>query len=1336
MYTTTHAPQSLLSASATLLSWAHQQQQTQSPCMAHRLQIPLSTPSSSILPWLRAHPCHQKLYFRAPHSNFQVAAIAFSHKASGPLFTQSVHQQLSSILDVAHPYMRFYGGIRFHVNPSSNSPSPSPEWAPYHGYTFILPAVELFCDSDSTVFLAANFYPPMGVAPIFSALASVASPSFALITCPPSFLMPTAYSVEDLTDFPTWDCAMTKVLDHIASHCYEKIVLARRKQFTFHENSTPQPLHILSALAHQNCVIVKSPTSTTSSSSSLPSPSSSSVTVAEGDTENDVSIVHRPINHSNAYLFCLQLDEDKAFLGCTPERLFKLDDHTVLTEALAGTVRRTPNTNEDKALAELLNDKNVNEHNFVVDYITAAMSRCGFKPNTDGPHIRRLPRLMHLATHISADLPKDQNGNVFQLLSELHPTPAVCGVPRETTLHHIEDMECFDRGLFAGPFGWFSTRAADFCVAIRSANVHGRFVTAYAGSGVVKASTSASEWDETELKMSAFTDLLYKDAMIGENNMSPVSTESSLSSISNVLRTAILKSTTGSKLIGKSNGYHHVNGYKNIDSKFDNVNDELNSSTRVKEKGLYHDKNSSKSCSNHQSDIANGNLTFTTNVEPNGFHSETCKDANVSSQYSIKNVDCNHDLMNGELKKRKSSRQESNIDSISQDYFDPRQLDRVPNLNTLWGCCIVEELCRNGIFVFFVSPGSRSAPLAVGVARVRHAKMFVAHDERGAGYMAVGYARATGRAAAVITSSGTAVANLLPAVIEAHMDGLPMILMAGDRPPELRDVGANQAIYQPGIFGQYVKWTKDVPCPCEDISLRNILSDIDYAVFRSGSETSSVTSRCNNSNSSNSSDCKLFGGSDRRDCGPVYLNMMFRENLAPDDQPWNRKYLKSVGSRWTNSINPLTMYGTVCVGNDIMLGGQNSYYGSDIGTDNLYKLLESRCNGVILLGGGTGSIHGEEDGLCLYEISELLGWPIVSDICGGLRLDSTKDGVIEYADAMLCSTELRKRFVPDAVLQFGDRVTSKRVKAWVRDAYEHVENFAHVMITNGMKRCDEYFTVTHRMEGTIRGIGQMLRNSSNIYHINGSREDCSNKNAGQLMELTYLSRKVGAFVDKQMMENEENMAGYLNEVSCARTISKCIGVGRVQALFIGNSMPIRDLDMYGKSCNEGMHVRIAANRGASGIDGVLSSGIGFTIGWQHDTTVVVGDMSFIHDLNALHILRREDAVVNSNRVTIVVVNNGGGGIFSMLPIAQHSGVFTPLFNTPHSARFHGVCMTFGVDYVGVKTVKELHDALSDDGRGHRLVEVFVTSDHNENASLHDLLKKEILNMLDDSLMTS
>ena len=183
----------------------------------------------------------------------------------------------------------------------------------------------------------------------------------------------------------------------------------------------------------------------------------------------------------------------------------------------------------------------------------------------------------------------------------------------------------------------------------------------------------------------------------------------------------------------------------------------------------------------------------------------------------------------------------------------PDSVLNAPNVNHLWAALLVEELVRQGVGLFVVGPGSRSTPLAVAVAQNPRAEALVHIDERGGAFAALGYGRATGAPAAWITTSGTAVANGLPAAVEADAAGVPLLLLTADRPPELRDTGANQTIRQPPLFASVARWTADLAPPTTEIDAAYVLTSAAHAVARARG----------------------------LHAGPVHLNCPFREPLAP-----------------------------------------------------------------------------------------------------------------------------------------------------------------------------------------------------------------------------------------------------------------------------------------------------------------------------------------------------------------------------------------------------------------------------------------------------------------------
>lgn len=319
------------------------------------------------------------------------------------------------------------------------------------------------------------------------------------------------------------------------------------------------------------------------------------------------------------------------------------------------------------------------------------------------------------------------------------------------------------------------------------------------------------------------------------------------------------------------------------------------------------------------------------------------------------------------------------------------------NLNNLWSSLLVEELTRNGINHFCLASGSRSSPVIASVARHPQTKKIVHFDERGAAFHALGYGRATGKAAVVVTTSGTALANTWPAVVEASMDRLPLMILSADRPPELRDTGANQTIDQVKFFGDYIRWQVDLPCPDEKIAPEFLLTAIDQAIYRSQQPLP----------------------------GPVHINAMFREPLVTELDPKNpQDYLSSLAA-WGESKKPFTRYSapTRAVPEEVL--------------KEIASILHSTEQGILVI----GALSNERDRNAALQWVEQLRWPVFADITSGLRFQSSNNCFIPYYDALLNAKNLPLE--PKVVLHIGGRVTSKRLLEYLEK-----QDLAHYILVN------------------------------------------------------------------------------------------------------------------------------------------------------------------------------------------------------------------------------------------------------------------------------------------------
>ncbi len=574
-----------------------------------------------------------------------------------------------------------------------------------------------------------------------------------------------------------------------------------------------------------------------------------------------------------------------------------------------------------------------------------------------------------------------------------------------------------------------------------------------------------------------------------------------------------------------------------------------------------------------------------------------------------------------------------------------------PRANRLWATLIVEELIRSGVDFFCVAPGSRSTPLVAALAENEKAESLIHFDERGAAFAALGYARVTGRPAAWITTSGTAVANGLPAVVEAATDGVPMILLTADRPPELRQTGANQTIDQPDIFGDYVRWRFDLPAPEEAVDPAMVLTTADQAVYRAR----------------------------RAPSGPVHLNLMFREPFIPE--PENRQEELSVPERWSKSGEPYTRYAATRPAVDL----------DEI--ERLWEALRPVERGLVV----AGRLPSRKQGEAVLRLAESLGWPLLPDVGSQIRLGVRSESLVFHYDALLVSEPFKEAHTPEAVLHIGGRAVSKRLEQFLARSRPD----PYVVVRENPFRLDPGHRVTHSVETDVLDLCAALAK------VAERRPPASA--ASWAASWRGASEKVDSYLDRAFEGAEE-----LNEPFVARLISRHVPEGH--ALVVASSMPIRDLDTYAAA--NGAIVPVAANRGASGIDGTVATAAGFARGSGRPLTLLIGDLALLHDLSSLAMLRDLPVVV-------VVLNNDGGAIFSFLPVACHEEFFEPYFGTPQGVSFEGAAKMFGLAYDLPRTTEEFAQAYQTTHSRYAPTLIEVRTDRAENTELHRKLLSKI-----------
>lgn len=540
-----------------------------------------------------------------------------------------------------------------------------------------------------------------------------------------------------------------------------------------------------------------------------------------------------------------------------------------------------------------------------------------------------------------------------------------------------------------------------------------------------------------------------------------------------------------------------------------------------------------------------------------------------------------------------------------------RPLRDEPNLNAVWARLLVETAAAHGIRQWFVAPGSRSSPLVRAVVECPSCEAVLWLDERGAAYAAVGHARATGVAAAVLTTSGTAVANLLPAAVEAASDGVPLLLVTADRPPELVDSSANQAIRQTALLAPATRWSVDVQPSDDRLAARYLVDAIAQATLRTVGFPP----------------------------GPVHVNVRMREPLAPSNEPWSIDALEGL-ERW----------------DDTPEGRRRREAPEAPGLHKGLPVLGARLlrepHGLVVAAGPCASdVAG---------LARALGWPLWADLRSGHRLGLDDEVHLPHVDRLL-----GRGFSPRTVLQVGTRPTSKRYLAWLERVPEvelHVLNGSHEggdpthragreWSVDPARAVDELRSWVELEAGVPRPIDPLL---------------------------VRADRAVEATLTRHFNRGE---ADPIEEPALAHWLSTTIPHGH--ALAIGNSLAVRFMQSFSR--RDGAAAPVALNRGASGIDGLVSTALGYAIGADRPTTLLLGDQSFLHDLNALASL----AAAEGPPLVTIVVNNGGGGIFHLLPIGEHPLLVTPWMDAAHDFDFEGVVQGFGIAYRRVTTFGEL-----------------------------------------------
>ncbi|MEI5908768.1 2-succinyl-5-enolpyruvyl-6-hydroxy-3-cyclohexene-1-carboxylic-acid synthase [Bacillus spongiae] len=574
-----------------------------------------------------------------------------------------------------------------------------------------------------------------------------------------------------------------------------------------------------------------------------------------------------------------------------------------------------------------------------------------------------------------------------------------------------------------------------------------------------------------------------------------------------------------------------------------------------------------------------------------------------------------------------------------------------PDTLTAFTAGMVQQLYQSGVENVVISPGSRSTPLALMFAEHPNIDMHINIDERSAAFFALGMAKAANKPVALLCTSGTAAANYYPAIIEAKYSRIPLIVITADRPHELREVGAPQAIDQIQLYGNHVKWFVDLPIPENDDSvIRFVQSSMKRGVMTALESPA----------------------------GPVHFNVPFREPLIPD--------LVKAHSYFQSTVQ------------DFEIGTKRL---SSHSLEELAHQLDDKEKGLIICGPMENGDHVK----AILNLAKKLQFPILADPLSYMR-SGLHNEVIECYDSFLKVQDFQQKFKPDCLIRFGAMPVSKTLTQYIQ---QH-EEIPHWIIDPGRGWRDPISRGTHTL--------YVDESSFCIDIMNFLQKRTSSK---WLINWKKANEKV-----KLVLENENKLLSHttINEVNLFSTLKTSLPPS--STILVGNSMPIRDMDTFFHQSDHQMTVM--ANRGANGIDGVVSTALGISA-LKRDTFLLIGDISFFHDLNGLLA-----AKMYKLNLTIIVINNNGGGIFSYLPQSKHPTHFEELFGTPTDIDFQSIVEEYGGKFERVRTWADWLTSI-DDAQEHRgLAVIEVVTNRQESVDIHrsffDAVSQEIRNWLE------
>jgi len=565
----------------------------------------------------------------------------------------------------------------------------------------------------------------------------------------------------------------------------------------------------------------------------------------------------------------------------------------------------------------------------------------------------------------------------------------------------------------------------------------------------------------------------------------------------------------------------------------------------------------------------------------------------------------------------------------------------VGEANLRFARALVGELHLAGVAAAFVCPGSRSTPLALAIAEITQLRQSVHVDERSAAFQALGFAKASGRPALLLCTSGTAGANFLPAIAEAHRSRVPIVVLTADRPPEMRAWGAAQTMEQRTLYAGFTRWSEEAPCPSE----RSVA--VSYACALGRRAVLEATGPAP---------------------GPVHLNLPFREPLLPASIEAAVPSVEAAG-------RALASQDGACPLADL---------------DGLAQEMRAVERGVLVFGPDSwdpllgDAVHG---------LATALDWPVLADPASGLRAGGPQaDSIIHGADLLLRDATVAAALAPQLIVRCGGQPTSAAINGWM--ARHATADVWLVDPANGFR--DPQHRATRTFRASSREFCRQLSEEAAGSAVRGS-EWCS--------RWRQADRVARAGAVAACDAEQRFLTPHL-----ARAI--WAGLPDGAALYAANSMVIRDVDAFAD--HRVARLRLLANRGVNGIDGMVSSALGAAAALGRPTVLWCGDLALLHDVSGLLAGTMQDA-----DLTIVVSNDDGGGIFEYLPAARTlpRPVFERMFVVPHGLDLCGLARGLGWQAIRVDSAAAFsHELTKALAGGRHVIEVPV--DRAANTAFH------------------